>query len=1117
LLQQALDGDSLGRSGDGGPAATLELPPGAGGASVLGPIAAAVGPVPRVLLRDTDTGPEAPVVRVGWDTTPDHPGPAARLQILGEIARGGMGVVLKGRDTDLGRDLAVKVLLESHKDNPDLVHRFVEEAQIAGQLQHPGVVPVHELGTFADNRPYFSMKLVKGRTLASLLDERTSSAHEQPRLVGIFEAVCQTVAYAHARGVIHRDLKPSNVMVGSFGEVQVMDWGLAKVLVRGGAADDASAGKLPADETVISISTPRSGSDSDLSAAGSVMGTPAYMAPEQARGEVDVLDERCDVFALGSILCEILTGLAAVTGRTSAEIQRKAARGDLADALARLDRCGAEADLIALARDCLAAEAGDRPRDAGAVAGRLASYLASIRERMRAAELERARAETLAAEERTRRRLQLGLAAAVLALVVVGGGGAAILASHRQREAARVELALTKATLLRDQAIQAGGDLVLWARAAETARGAADGARASGDAALRRRADAIRAEVERASTLLTALVEIGDDAPSDLDGLAPELAYAAAFRAAGFDPDALGAAEAGARIERMPAPIARVCASALDDWAALRRGRRHDPAGARRLVAVASAADPDPWRARLREALGQADRGVRLAALRGLAQADDGEVDALPATSLGLLGAALAESGAREAAVDLLRRAQLRHPGHVRLHYELARVLNALARPEEAIEHYTTARAIRPTVAHELAHALARRGRIEEAISVFRDLVDRRPTNGIHAVCLGGLLQQEGRGPDGVKVLEAAIAASRRAIEARPDDAIAYQTLGLALWLKGKRDDAIAAFHTTIRLMPGETAARIYIARNAYVLGRHAQAVEVLHEAVRLRDDAEAWTILGYVLTAMGRINEAGAALSTAARLGADSWEFDAGIAGLFQRRRRWRDGADEYERARLNSSRPGDDPGIIGMPGHRSRDHHGIAWYFSAVAQLRAGRIVEYRALCRDMLQLNRGRLGQHELLARVCLMCPDDPAVVVEAATLAERALEKLPANPYARYTAGLAAYRLGRYESALERIRASRAANETAQMIIFRDAYRALTDLVEAMALERLGLTGAAAEALARAERLMANNIPAEGSAGLYPGEWQEWAHCEIIHREADAVVRWGPIFPANPFAP
>ena len=143
-----------------------------------------------------------------------------------------------GRDGDLGRDLAVKVLLEAHKDKPELIRRFVEEAQIGGQLQHPGVVPIYELGTFADRRPFFTMKLVKGQTLAYLLQGRTDPADDLPRFLSIFEQVCQTMAYAHTRGVIHRDLKPSNVMVGGFGEVQVMDWGLAKVLPRGGVADE---------------------------------------------------------------------------------------------------------------------------------------------------------------------------------------------------------------------------------------------------------------------------------------------------------------------------------------------------------------------------------------------------------------------------------------------------------------------------------------------------------------------------------------------------------------------------------------------------------------------------------------------------------------------------------------------------------------------------------------------------------------------------------------------------------------------------------------------------------------------------------------------------------------
>ena len=167
-----------------------------------------------------------------------------------------MGAILKGRDIDLGRDLAIKVLLEQHVKSPELIRRFVEEAQISGQLQHPGIVPIYELGVMGDRRPYIAMKLVKGQTLASLLDDRSSAAADRTRLLGIFEHVCLTMAYAHARGVIHRDLKPSNVMVGSFGEVQVMDWGLAKVLPQGGVADDATAGRVE-HETV--IQTARSG------------------------------------------------------------------------------------------------------------------------------------------------------------------------------------------------------------------------------------------------------------------------------------------------------------------------------------------------------------------------------------------------------------------------------------------------------------------------------------------------------------------------------------------------------------------------------------------------------------------------------------------------------------------------------------------------------------------------------------------------------------------------------------------------------------------------------------------------------------------------------------------
>src|ERR1700687_3744587 len=141
-----------------------------------------------------------------------------------------MGVVWRGRDRMLRRELAVKVLREHMSGRAHMEQRFIEEARIGAQLQHPGIVPVYALGKLPDERPYFTMKLVKGRTLAELLAERPNPAHDLPRLLGIFLQIAQTVAYAHSKGVLHRDLKPGNVMVGAFGEVQIMDWGLAKVL-----------------------------------------------------------------------------------------------------------------------------------------------------------------------------------------------------------------------------------------------------------------------------------------------------------------------------------------------------------------------------------------------------------------------------------------------------------------------------------------------------------------------------------------------------------------------------------------------------------------------------------------------------------------------------------------------------------------------------------------------------------------------------------------------------------------------------------------------------------------------------------------------------------------------
>ena len=388
--------------------------------------------VPNVVLDDSLLEEAQPIIQ---PTSVEIPKTieSSRYQLQGEVARGGMGVVLKGRDTDLGRNLAIKVLLDEHKENPQVIQRFIEEAQIGGQLQHPGIAPVYELGQFEDRRPFFTMKLIKGETLAYLLSSRRSVEQDRSKLLGIFEQTCLALAYAHNRRVIHRDLKPANIMVGAFGEVQVMDWGLAKVL---SDSEHGIAKPNVANEGKSIIATFRSaGSDAPLPLAGSIgsqasdtqlgsaMGTPAYMPPEQALGDVDHMDRRSDVFGLGAILCEILTGEPPYVADDIRALMRLACRGNIDDCSKRLDACGADAELVELTKDCLAFEPKDRPKDAGDVAAHLTSYLESVESKIKQTEIERAEQTARAKEEVKRRKVTLALAASVLLLLALGGSG----------------------------------------------------------------------------------------------------------------------------------------------------------------------------------------------------------------------------------------------------------------------------------------------------------------------------------------------------------------------------------------------------------------------------------------------------------------------------------------------------------------------------------------------------------------------------------------------------------------------------------------------------------------------------------------------------------------------
>lgn len=340
---------------------------------------------------------------------------ARSYALMDTLGTGGMGEVYRCSDPALGRDLAIKVMKATLREYPEIERRFLREARITGSLQHPSIVAVHNLGRLADGRLHYTMRLVRGRTFADILKEEAGMPERLPYLLNIFEKICQAMAYAHSKRVIHRDLKPHNVMVGHFGEVQVMDWGLAKLLTPDNALDtdekiDAAGTRILGESTDTPV---------DLTRIGSGLGTPAYMPPEQALGEWDAVDERADVFALGSILCEILTGEAAYSGTDGNEVYRRARRGDVAEALDRLEKCGADTALVALCRECLNPKSNGRPRNAAAVEKHVADYQVEVRERLRRAELEQTEVQVKTREERKRRRLTMTLAVVVL-LVVTG-------------------------------------------------------------------------------------------------------------------------------------------------------------------------------------------------------------------------------------------------------------------------------------------------------------------------------------------------------------------------------------------------------------------------------------------------------------------------------------------------------------------------------------------------------------------------------------------------------------------------------------------------------------------------------------------------------------------------
>jgi serine/threonine-protein kinase len=869
----------------------LERDPAAGpptvGESVLSELGAGLA-LPRVHLRDPLTEDVTPVSLPGSaELPPTSPNGAGRYQLVGELGRGGMGAVLKGRDTDLGHDVAVKVLLDAHKGKPELVGRFVEEAQVGGQLQHPGVVPVYELGRFPDGRPFFAMKLVKGQTLATLLWQRQSPQDELPRFVQVFAQVCQALAYAHARGVIHRDLKSANVMVGAFGEVQVMDWGLAKVL-RQGAAE--------AEEAPTQIRTARSagsaaGSGSETR-AGSVLGTPAYMAPEQANGEVDRLDERADVFGLGAVLCEILTGRPPYAGGGGDAIYQQAAAGDLADAHARLDDCGADPELIGLAKSCLAADPAGRPRDAGAVAAAVTRYQESVARRLRQAELAQAaaaaraeEARATAAAERRARRLTLGLAAAVLLLAAAGAVGGLWAQEQRAQRAAAaarqrlaVEAALDRAQEFQQQA--------RWAEARTVLDQAADRLGEDGPEDLRQRVGRAVADLALVGRLEAVRLNRSLLTEGRTPAATAEREYAQAFRDAGLGGVTEVAAAVAARVRA--AAVAEHLVAALDDWAAVTA----EPRRRAWLLEAARRADPDPWGDRFRDPTVRGDR----AALENLAAellGDEARLARFRPASLAALGSALLD--AKADAAPWLRAAQARHPGDFWLNLLLGNALEPGKRWGEAAGFYRAALAARPdsaTAHNNLGIALIRLRRPAEAVAEFRAAVRLAPEAVPAHNNLRNALKEQGH-------LEEAVRAYRTAIDLDPRYAAPHNGLGHALWVTGLPDEAVREFYTAIALDPQDAKAHNNLGNVLRARRQPEGAVRAYCEAIALDPaDSTAHNGLGNALRGLGLLDAAEHAYRTAIRLDPENPEPHNGLGGILTDQRQFDAAVREFQEA---------------------------------------------------------------------------------------------------------------------------------------------------------------------------------------------------------------------------
>jgi tetratricopeptide (TPR) repeat protein/tRNA A-37 threonylcarbamoyl transferase component Bud32 len=736
-----------------------------------------------------------------------------RYRILRAHDEGGLGKVSVAQDEELHREVAFKEIRERYADDPHLRRRFVQEGEITGALEHPGIVPVYGLGRHADGRPYYAMRFIRGESLKQAV-ERFHKADVPGRdpgernlalrqLLSQFVVVCKTMAFAHDRGIIHRDLKPANIMLGKYGETLVVDWGLAKAVGRPESARDG---------TEVTVQ-PSPDAGVEPTARNVVIGSPPYMSPEQAAGRGEEVGLASDIFGLGATLYAVLTGQAPYSGEDRVKVLEKAYAG--AFPAPRQVKQGVAPGLEAICLKAMAFEPGGRYPQALDLADDVEKWLAD--------EPFPAYREPWTGRTRRflrrRRTLVTGVVAPLLAVLFLSGGIWWWLKQARAETARVTEIALNRAVEL--------GKEKKWAEAlVEARRAEALLERGGWDEELGRRVRELlkdlkmveRLEESRQSRLLIAKegdrLRIAEVIDRD---------YAAAFRGYGIDVMGLTPEEAGDRIRECF--VKEEIAATLDDWADLRRnippGRAR---GWRRLIKIARLGDPDPWRNRFRSALLRPQTQT----LKQLVV--KARTKRLPPSTLVLIGMILRREGNIPGAIRLLRKAQQQYPGDIWVNHSLAIDLVKKNPPEfqEAIRFFTAGVALRsqsPSLYVDLGFALYQEGRQKEAIAAFRRAIALNPKFAQAHTNLGVALYRQGK-------LAEAVTEHRRAIASDPKHANAHYNLGLVLAAQGKLAKAVGEFRRAIELDPKHALAHLDFGIALKVQGKVAEAVTEFHQAI---------------------------------------------------------------------------------------------------------------------------------------------------------------------------------------------------------------------------------------------------------------------------------------------